>query len=235
MPPSGDVVGRRQRRTRDVTEVAATERDHRAQRRAMRHGMEQRGLEPRRPVGTHGEDARLGGTVAHAVERRRGVDQPARGRTRGDDRPVPVDDDGRAVDRELARAGDHQCRDERSRRRVLDLHHQVAVPAAEHPMDRVATRNAHRGLHDRHVVDQRLTHGDFAPRHVPAVVGADPPAERPGGAIDGELPVVIDARGSGYAERTHQLGAAVHCSPCSSGLAWRNISSGTRSAGRRPS
>ena len=56
----------------------------------------------------------------------------------------------------------------------------------------VAADDPDAGLHDGRVADEGLAHGGLDGRHVPAVLGPDPPAQRPVGPRRGQAPAGVD-------------------------------------------
>ena len=121
----------------------------------------------------------------------------------------PVDRHGRAPEvdalddgQALGVVGPHgEGERHRDGRRVLDLDDDqlaaalgAAAPHGVHPLDGVARRDAHGGLDHRRGVHQALAHRHLARGHVPAVVGADPPVERPAVVPGGDQPAGVDDR-----------------------------------------
>ncbi len=56
----------------------------------------------------------------------------------------------------------------------------------------VAADDPDAGLHDRRVADEGLAYGGLDGRHVPAVLGTDPPAQGPVGPRRGQAPTGVD-------------------------------------------
>ena len=171
-------------------------------------------------------------------------DRPSRRRTRAQDRGSAVDEDRGAVGVDGGGAPHDERGHERGGRLVHDLDDGGVRCGAVHLLHRVAAGHAHRRRDDGHAVDQRLPDRHLFFREVPAIVGADPPGELPAGAFGSDRADVVDHREAVATEEAHEMtrssgGVAPssrgHRRPCSSGFASRNISSETRSAGRRPS
>ncbi len=83
------------------------------------------------------------------------------------------------------RAVDHEADGDRDRRLVGDLDDEGGRPAraggGEGVVHDVAADNPDPGLDHGGVADEGLAHGGLDGRHVPAVLGPDPPAQRPVG------------------------------------------------------
>ncbi len=83
---------------------------------------------------------------------------------------------------------------ERGRGRVLHVDDdQVGATDGVDVLHRVATGDADRGADDGNAVDQGLAQGGFVSRSVPAVVGSDPPVERPRRVERLDAAVLVDA------------------------------------------
>ncbi len=160
-------------------------------------------------------------------------DVPARWSERQDEGGATVDRDLGAVERDRGRAADHEADDERGRRIVRDLDdHDIAGSTdAVHPLDGIAGRYPSPSLHDGHPLDHLLPHRRVARGHTPAIVGAEPPVERPVVADRRNRAAWIHQGPAGSSEGTDDHDVV----PPSSGLASRNMRAGTISPGVRPS
>ena len=142
-----------------------------------------------------------------------------------------------------ARAPHDERDDERRGRLVDDLDHAPRRRGAVHVLHRVAPGHAHRGLHHRHAVDQRLADGRLSSgrratgRRRRSTSRAPSPRARARARRRrrrwhrGRR----RARRSTVVDRRLRTRAAVTDRPWSSAFASRSMSSGTSSAGRRPS
>ena len=208
-------------------------------------GKQERGFEPGTPIAPG-----LERVVAHAspfvttctVDASSVIAHLAGGRAQ--DRGPAVDEDRGAVGVDGGGAPHDERGHERGGRLVHDLDDRGVRRGAVHLLHRVAAGHAHRRRDDRHAVDQRLPDRHLFFREMPTIVGSDPPRELPAGAFGLDRADVVDHGEAVATEETHEMtrscgGVAPssrgHRRPCSSGFASRNMSSETRSAGRRPS
>jgi hypothetical protein len=165
-------------RQRDPQRGAVREREQDRGRRHPRLAAQILGKLRREPLGGH----QVGGVTV--VERRRrhplgSLRQQHAGAAVDGDRPV-VERDTLDDGESLRVVGAHGEPDGDRRRRVVrDLHDREVAGHGVDPLDGVAPGDAHRRLHDRRVVDERLPHRRLTRREVPAILGADPPVQRP--------------------------------------------------------
>src|SRR3954451_21197299 len=99
------------------------------------------------------------------------------------------------------------------------------------PRDGVATRHPHRGLDDRGLVEALLTHGHLVGGDAPAVVGADPPLERPRCTGRREGPGRVDGAPRSATHDADADAVPHHRIPWSSALAARPMNAPMRSSG----
>ena len=107
-----------------------------------------------------------------------------------------VDGQHRAVDLDRRRPVHHQADGHRYRGLVGDLRHErgdaTRTGRTERVVHDVAADDPDAGLHDGRVADEGLAYGGLDGRHVPAVLGTDPPAQGPVGPRRGQAPTGVD-------------------------------------------